>query len=168
MVIDKEVWKSIEGYPKYEISSIGLIKSKYKNKFLSNKSYTGRYVMCWLSNETNSKKMFLVHRLVAKAFIPNPENKPEVNHKNGIKTDNRVENLEWVTRSENEKHAIINGKTYPRGDNHYRSILKDSDVIKIRSFLKTGLTQSYIANQFGVTQSTISDIKIGRRRQHSI
>lgn len=106
--MDKEVWKDISWYEwLYQVSNLWNVKSlKYnhtnREKILSVK--WSLYYMFWLCWKW-SKKHKTVHRIVAKEFIPNPESKPEVNHINGIKTDNRVENLEWCTKSENWMHA---------------------------------------------------------------
>lgn len=110
-----EIWKTIVGYEKYQVSNLGNVKSfnndKIKLRSIS-ANYTG-YVSLLLSSK-NVKKRHSVHKLVALTFIPNPLNKLEVNHINGIRNDNRVENLEWVTRSENMKHAWNTGLTKGR------------------------------------------------------
>ena len=105
-----EPWKDIEGFEGYQVSMKGRIRSlKGKEpKILKFGSGTGGYLKVDLrkDNKTYTKR---VHKLVAETFIPNPEGKTEVNHINGDKTDNRYFNLEWVSRSENIKHAVNTG-----------------------------------------------------------
>lgn len=116
----EEVWKDIEGYDgMYQVSNTGKVKSfsnGCKGALLGMTLNNGGYAIAHLY-KGNKRKHGLVHRLVANAFIPNPENKGDVNHLNGIRTDNGVENLEWCSRSENHIHAFkyLGKKTYSEG-----------------------------------------------------
>ena len=110
MTSDKEIWKDIAGWEGiYQISNKGRIKSfkqDKKGKILSLANKKGGYFSFVLQKSGMMSKSTRIHRLVAEAFLPNPHNLPEVNHIDGNKQNNSVENLEWCTRSHNAKHSI--------------------------------------------------------------
>ena len=111
----------IRDFPNYYVSKCGKVYSKKNNIILVNCFDSDKYYLVGLIRD---KKRFTktIHRLVSQAFIPNPKNKPCVNHKNGIKTDNRVENLEWCSILENNQHAYdIKLKVLKKGKENLRS-----------------------------------------------
>ena len=104
------MWKTLDFNRNYKVSDKGEVVRIDRNYYLKFFKDKDGYLSCTLRNEDGTKTTYRVHRLIAMAFIPNPLNKPEVNHINSIRDDNRAENLEWVTRSENEKHAFRDGR----------------------------------------------------------
>lgn len=132
-----EIWKDIPGYEGlYQVSNFGNVKSLRSKKLLKNTPQNTGYLKVTLYKNGNFKK-HSVHRLVAEIFIDNPDKKRTVNHINGIKYDNRVENLEWATHAENEIHAYKTGlKVGKNHKNNKKSIPvaqydKNMNLIKI-------------------------------------
>lgn len=123
------------------------------------------YVLLNITSECGKKICFKVHRLVAEAFILNPDNKPQVNHKDGIKWNNLFENLEWNTISENVQHSYDTGLNVSRkGESHGRCILTETKVLAIRRLHKINpkISRTNLALKLGVAITTISHI-INRR-----
>lgn len=105
----EEIWKDIPGYEgMYKCSNLGNVYSYNSNAKMKARKQNSGYFLLHL-NRFGIRKAFTVHRLIASVFVPNPENKPQVNHKNGNKEDNRASNLEWATAKENTNHAFKNG-----------------------------------------------------------
>ncbi len=127
--------QTIKDYPNYTIDEYGKIYNCKHKRFI--KPYLNKigYYQIRLTNEKGTKKLYL-HRLLAINFIDNSLNKSCINHINGIKSDNRLENLEWATYSENSKHACKTGLN-PYTENHYNGIRKSK--IKLVLDMETGI-----------------------------
>ena len=116
------MWKDVLGYEgRYEVNTLGQVKATKSGKILSPQLGGNGYYKVGLRKQVGGiKTREILHRLVATAFIPNPHNKPQVNHIDGNKLNNNVCNLEWVTASENSQHAFDTGLSKP----HYKNIAK--------------------------------------------
>jgi FixJ family two-component response regulator len=160
-----EEWREVHGtMGRYMASNSGKIKSLYLNKNTILKpriNYRG-YEQVSLSYHGNVKTK-TVHRIVAMTFLAKPESRCDVNHKDGNKLNNHISNLEFISHSENVKHAYENGlisKAF--GKNNGMNKLSETQVLAIKSLIHNGFKNKFIADQFNVNPATISDIKRGK------
>ena len=166
-----EVWKDVIGFEGlYMVSSMGNVKSlnyhrqRIEKLLVAKVSSTGycQYDLC----KDKAVKQIAGHRLVAGAFLQNPESKKTVNHINGVKTDNRVENLEWATAKENSAHAYLTGlKVGAKGEKSVHSKLTDQQVVEIRAKAGTAKIKD-IGAEYGVCISLVSQVINRKRWKH--
>lgn len=163
----EEIWKDIRGWEGlYQVSNLGRIRTLPKIHNSIHPYVTKEKILKFFPNKDGywlvdlvkdrKKTRFQVHRLVALTFVPNPQNKPEVNHINEIKTDNRIENLEWATRTENNNHGTRNKRS---GDANSKSVYQyDLQGKYICEYPSTKVA----ARALGVSVSLISACCCGR------
>ena len=159
--LDGELWRTVPDYENYHVSNFGRVKSFYNGKVTILKpalNKQGYLEICLCKNAT--QKSFRVNRLVARAFIPNLDNKPQVNHIDGHKLNNYVGNLEWSTGAENSQHAFATGLA-KSGEEHPDAKLTNEQVVYIRTN-PDGLSGTRLAKNFNVTPTAISRIQLGK------
>lgn len=165
-----EIWKAVVGYEGwYEVSDQGRVRRVKTGRILRPQKDKNGYYQVNLCRE-GSPHVFMVHRLVLMAFRGLPKPDQEGNHKKGNKADNRLEKLEWVTRSENMLHRFrVLGVQTLKGEVNGRAKLNNKDIPIIRRLLAEGkLTQKAIGEMLGVKQAAISRINSGRAWEHVI
>ena len=169
-----ERWLPCVGYEgSYEVSSCGRVRSidriiykrgfpyPFKGKILTPRLNKKGYLFVKFHSENKGIERN-PHRLVAEAFIPNPENKPQVNHIDSNKLNNNDWNLEWNTNSENQLHAYRLGLQNKKGENNSNTVLKDSDVTLIKLRYNSGLKISEVSKELNINMSILRQIIYGR------
>lgn len=176
-----ENWKCISGLENlYQISNLGRIRSVSRKTLMKNGHYIsckGRVLKCSPKRKgylycritaLGVKRNVMIHRAVAETFIPNPENKKQVNHIDGNKFNNAVDNLEWCTASENISHGFKHGLIPAlRGEKNGSSKATESQALRVISLLKDGiLKHRQIADKVGVSKNIVKDISRGKTWRH--
>jgi hypothetical protein len=178
--MEEEVWKDIEGYPGYQVSNMGRVKSLVKayrreEIILKGSPNTTGYTLVQLYPKPRQRKSLLVHRLVMMTFQPNPVmDELEVNHKDLDTTNNKMSNLEWVTSRENKDHYVASDKfkTIKRemvcGEDQHLSKLTEVQVLEIRELHETGnyKTIKEVCEFYGISRSAHADVVKGRTWKH--
>lgn len=161
-----ELWRDIVGYEGlYMVSSLGRIKTLYRKDRDKSETSAEKFLKPFLTkegyprvglNKNGSRKKFLVHRLVATAFVANKANYLEVNHKDANKQNNSAENLEWVTREQNIAHSFANNLVYrDKGTERYNHKLNEQKVREMRALFALGKHRiSEIARMYDVNRKT--------------
>jgi len=173
----KEMWKEAKGLQGYEASTLGRIRSikrtvkhkngavcEYKGRILKQSKTRNGYLRIYPSIK-GVRKISSVHRIVLSTFIDNPENKPQVNHIDGDKSNNNLINLEWSTQSENQKHAFSTGLNSNRGNRSATATIND-DIAKV---IKTGLKidrPCNVARFLDISYHIIKDINRNKTWTH--
>ena len=168
-----EEWLPCPNYEtSYEVSNLGRVRSIdrvsgkrkgiVKGKILVQTPNRRKYLEVRLFKDGESIPK-IVHRLIAKAFISNPNDLPQVNHKDGDKKNNSVANLEWITNSENQKHAYKLGLQPSRaGENNNKAKITDKDVTLLKQLYNSGMSIIQVSNSTNINMSTIRQIIYGR------
>lgn len=167
-----EVWKPVEGFPNAEVSNLGRVRSLFRGvvKLRSVHLNDHGYFIITLQNKT-IKKRARVHVLVAAAFIGPKLPRMDVNHIDGNKANNAASNLEYVTRSENHRHAFRLGLakspfTGRVGEKHFAAKLTEPDVLSIRESFANGVPRKVLAAKFAISSCTVWDIVKRRSWTH--
>jgi NUMOD4 motif-containing protein len=170
-----ENWKiASEEFARYEVSDLGRVRVIASGRFLkihkdprtpSKNPYYGVYM---LSPITSRYVRMHVHVLVARCFVPNPCGKPQVNHKFGVKIDNRASELEWMTCSENIKHSFLMYPDKLKGERNNNAVLTDAAVEEIRRVCVVGsrVNRAEMATKFGVSEGSIRFVVTGWTWKH--
>lgn len=181
-----ERWKAVVGFPSYAVSTLGQVLSYQRSRVTLLSPKIGKqgkgYFDVGIRKADGTRKYLRISRMVAEAFVPNPENKPQVNHKDGNKLNNIWTNLEWATGKENVQHAHDTGLCSPsNGETHYRAKLSDLQVAEIRKKYicpcvekfgrkrkncTHGNTVTLLAIEYGVCFQEIHYLVSGRIRKH--
>lgn len=148
-------WETIKDFNDYEVSTTGLIRNRHTQKVLTPSKLRNGYMNIKLYKDFKQRNL-LLHRVIAIAFIPNPNNLKTVNHKDSNRANNVLENLEWLTQSNNVIHGYINGLHCTKGVKNGNSKLTVKKVLAIREDKRS---YPEIAIDYGIAPTTVGNIK---------